>query len=158
VVGTYGRGLFVGDITHLHELTADVLSKPLHLFDIEPRTPHQFRALGNYHLFGDGFIEVPNEPDALMINYLVREKRDGATVMITDISGETIATLKGPAEPGLNRVQWNMRRGSAGGGGRGRGGFGGGPLVAPGDYRVTVELGSDRQMKVGRVRERIRRP
>lgn len=158
VVGTYGRGLFVGDITHLQELTADVLSKPLHLFDIEPRTPHQFRALGNYHLFGDGFIEVPNEPDALMINYLVREKRDGATVMITDISGETIATLKGPAEPGLNRVQWNMRRGSAGGGGRGRGGFGGGPLVAPGDYRVTVELGSDRQMKVGRVRERIRRP
>jgi photosystem II stability/assembly factor-like uncharacterized protein len=156
VVGTYGRGLFVGDITHLQELTAGVLSAPLHLFDIEPRTPYQFRAVGNYHLFGDGFIEVPNEPDALVINYYVREKSGGATVTITDIKGETIATLKGPAEPGLNRVQWNMRRAGAPPTGRGRGGAGGGPLVAPGDYRVTVETATVHQEKIGTVRARVR--
>lgn len=154
VIGTYGRGLFVGDITHLQELTTDVLSRPLHLFDIEPRTPYQFRALGNYHLFGDVFIEVPNEPDAVVINYYVRQKHDGASITITDITGETIATLKGPAEPGLNRVQWNMRRGGAAAGGRGRG-FGGGPLVAAGDYRVMVEVGPEQQSGIGRVRARI---
>ena len=156
VVGTYGRGVFVGDITHLQELTPEVLASPLHLFDIEPRTPYQFRAQGNYHLFGDGFIEVPNEPDALVINYYVREQSDGATVTIEDVSANTIAKLKGPAEPGLNRVQWNMRRAGPSGGRGGRG-FGGGPLVATGDYRVTVAVGSAQQVKVGRVRERIQR-
>ena len=70
VLGTYGRGIFVGDITHLQELSAAVLAKPLHLFDVEPRTAVRFRALGNFHLFGDAYIEVPNEPDALVINLL----------------------------------------------------------------------------------------
>lgn len=40
------------------------------------RAAYQFRALGNLHMFGDGFIEVPNEPDALVINYFVREKSE----------------------------------------------------------------------------------
>ena len=25
------------------------------------------------------------------------------------MKGDPVATLKGPAEPGMNRVQWNMR-------------------------------------------------
>jgi photosystem II stability/assembly factor-like uncharacterized protein len=144
VLGTYGRGLFVGDITHLQQLTPAAVQSPLHVFDIEPRTAYQFRALGNFHLFGDAFLEVPNEPDALVVNYFVREPQEsGATVTITDISGTTIATLKGSAQPGLNRVSWNMRRA-------------GGPLLRAGDYRVTVAVGDAQQMKIGRIRERIR--
>ena len=95
-----------------------------------------------------------NEPEAIVITYVVRDKADRATVTITDISGATVATLKGSAEPGLNRVQWNMRR-AGGGGGRG-GGFGGGPLLAPGEYRVTVSVGSTQHVKIARIRERIR--
>jgi hypothetical protein len=151
VLGTYGRGLFAGDITHLQQLTPAVVESPLHLFDIEPRAAYQFRALGNYHLFGDAFIEVPNEPDALVITYVVREKTDGARVTIADTRGETIATLKGTAEPGLNRAHWNMRQSGATGAGRG-----GGPLVPAGEYRVTVSVGDIERVKIGRVRERIR--
>jgi photosystem II stability/assembly factor-like uncharacterized protein len=153
VLGTYGRGLFIGDIAHLQALTPAVLDAPLHLFDIEPRTPYQFRALGNFHLYGDGFIEVPNEPDALVVTYFVREKSASASVTIADISGSTIATLTGPAEPGLNRVHWNMRRsGAPGGRGGGGGGFGGGPLMPAGDYRIAVSVGGTEQVKVGRIR------
>jgi photosystem II stability/assembly factor-like uncharacterized protein len=155
VLGTYGRGVFVGDITHLQELTPSLVQSPLHLFDIESRTPYQFRALGNFHLFGDGFIEVPNEPDALLINYFVGEKgASGAAITVADIHGETIATLKGPAEPGLNRVLWNMRRSGPGAPGAGRGG--GSPLMPAGEYRVTVAVGATQQVKIGRIRERIR--
>ena len=100
---------------------------------------------------------MPNEPDALVISYFVREKADGATVTIADVKGDPVATLKGPAEPGMNRVQWNMRRGGPaaapggrGGGGGGRGG--GGPLMPSGDYRVTVSVGSEQQVKIGRIR------
>lgn len=155
VVGTYGRGLFVGDITHLQQLTPALVQSPLHLFDIEPRTPYQFRALGNFHLFGDGFIEVPNEPDAIVINYFVREKSaSDARVTVADISGNTVATLEGPGEPGLNRVLWNMRRAGGGGAGGRRGG--GGPLMPAGEYRVTVAVGEAQQVKIARIRERIR--
>ena len=38
VLGTYGRGIFIGDITHLQELSAEVLAKPFHVFAVEPRT------------------------------------------------------------------------------------------------------------------------
>jgi hypothetical protein len=157
VLGTYGRGIFLGDISYLQELTAVTADKPLHLFAIEPRTPYQFRALGNYHLYGDAFIEVPNEPEALVISYLLRDKVDGnAQVTIADAAGQPVATLPGPAERGMNRVLWNMRRPSAGGGrGGGGGADAGGPLPA-GDYRVTVSVGALEQTAVGRIRERKR--
>ncbi|CAN5798594.1 hypothetical protein BH24ACI5_BH24ACI5_15940 [soil metagenome] len=154
VLGTYGRGLFVGDISHLQELTPGLVEKPLHLFAIEPRTPYQFRALGNYHLYGDAFIQVPNEPDALLINYYAREKTEGgAQISIADVAGQPLAMLRGPAERGLNRVWWNMRRGAPGGAGRGEGGA---PLLPAGDYRVTVTVGTNQESATGRIRDRIR--
>jgi hypothetical protein len=57
-------------------------------------------------------------------------------------------------------VQWNLTETVApagaptGRGGRG-GGRGGGPLVAPGDYRVTLEVGTATVTKTAKVRERI---
>ena len=110
VLGTYGRGIFIGDITHLQELSAEVLAKPLHLFAVEPRAAYGFRALGNFDLFGNKYIEVPNEPDALVINYYLRATQDGgAQVTICGHHGRPVAELKGPSEAGINRVQWNMR-------------------------------------------------
>jgi photosystem II stability/assembly factor-like uncharacterized protein len=156
VLGTYGRGIFIGDITHLQESSADVLAKPFHVFAVEPRTAYNFRAQGNFHLFGNAYIEVPNEPDALVINYYLRAKHDaGARVTVADIKGTEIAQLKGPSEAGLNRVQWNMRPGSASVGGRGGRG-GGGQTLPAGDYRITVDVAGQQQTTIGRIRERIR--
>jgi photosystem II stability/assembly factor-like uncharacterized protein len=159
VVGTYGRGIFIGDITHLQELSTEVVGRPFHLFSVEARTAYGFRAQGNYHLFGHKYISVPNEPDALSINYYLREKQDGgAMVTVTDIRGERIAQLKGSSNSGLNRVHWDMRAGSgptpAGRGGRGGRG-GGGPLRPVGEYRITVEVGGQQQSTIARIRERI---
>ena len=156
VLGTYGRGIFIGDITHLQELSSEVLAKPVHVFAVEPRTAYNFRAQGNYHLFGNAYIEVPNEPDALVINYYLRAKYDaGARVTIADIKGTEIAQLKGPSEAGVNRVQWNMRPGSAPAGGRGGRGAGG-PTLPAAEYRITVDVAGQQQTTIGRIRERIR--
>jgi photosystem II stability/assembly factor-like uncharacterized protein len=153
VIGTYGRGIFVGDVTPLQQLTADVLAKPLHVFAIEPRAAYGFRAIGNYHLFGNKYIEVPNEPDALVVNYALPARHDGgAQVTIADANGNRVAQLKGPSDAGMNRVEWNMRAGSTGGG---RGGLGA-PPAPPGEYRITVEAGGQQQTVTGRIRERIR--
>jgi hypothetical protein len=153
VLGTYGRGVFVGDISHLQELSTAVLSKPGHLFAIEPRTPYGFRALGNYHLFGNAYIEVPNEPEAVVVSYYLAAKDEkGARVTITDIRGESVAQLKGPSEAGVNRVLWNMRRGGAAEG-RG-GGRGAGPTLPPGAYRVVVDVAGQQLSGVATIRER----
>jgi len=177
VLGTYGRGLWVGDISPLQDLSVETLAKNVHLFDIEPRARYGFSTQGmNYHLFGDKYLEVPNEPDAMAINYWVRTAAEGAQarVTITDVQGRTVAQLSGPARPGLNRVLWNMTvmlpgdpdrgalvRGGATAapgraGGPGRGGRGGGAPASAADYLVTLEIGGEKMLKIGRVRERIR--
>jgi photosystem II stability/assembly factor-like uncharacterized protein len=177
VLGTYGRGFWTGDISPLQDLTPETLTQSVHLFDIEPKAHYGFSAQGmNYRLFGNKYIEIPNEPDAMMINFWSKDAvASGARITITDIVGKQIAQLPStqfpptPVHPGLNRVQWNMtempagppaggaagrgaRAGGAGGGGRGSGG---GTIVPAGDYLVTLEIGSEKQTKVGKVRERI---
>jgi photosystem II stability/assembly factor-like uncharacterized protein len=171
VLGTYGRAFWTGDITPLQELAAEVLEKPAHLFDVEPRARYGFSTQGmNYHLFGDKYLEVPNEPDALVINYYVKaDSTDQARIRVTDLAGRPLRELQGPARAGLNRALVNL----AGGGGGARGGGGGaggaaaagqrgrgaaGPAAAalvPGEYVVTVEVAGQSLTKPARVRERI---
>jgi len=156
VLGTYGRGFWVGDISPLQDLTADTFDKHLYLFNIEPRARYGFSTQGmNYHLFGDKYIEVPNEPDAMAINFWLKNSAGASRVTIADISGRIVAQLGGETRAGLNRVLWNMLAAGAAAP-TGRGGRGSPSTIAPpGDYVVTVEVGGEKQTKIGRVRERI---
>ena len=107
----------------------------------------------NYELFGDAYIEVPNEPEAFAIDYLL--KADGATadVTVTDAGGKVVRQVTGPAKAGFNRVLVPL----SGSGGRGRGGRGAAP-VAPltvGDYTVTLDVEGQKLTKTATVRTRI---
>ena len=78
----------------------------------------------NYHLFGDAYLEAPNEPEALVINYyLSRDASAEAKITVSDSSGHAIRQLTGPAKRGLNRALVPLA-----GGGRGRGA---GPATPP---------------------------
>src|SRR5262245_18660208 len=162
VIGTYGRAFWTGDITPLQELSSDAIEKPAYLFDIEPKARYGFSTQGmNYHLFGDRYLEAPNEPEALVINYYVKaEAPSPAKIVVKDPYGKTIRELEGPTKAGLNRVLVNLGGsggrgfGSGGGGGRGRGG----PVVAPlaiGEYLVTVDVAGQSMTKPARVRPRL---
>ena len=159
VLGTYGRAIWVGDITPLQDLTRETLDKATHLFDIEPRARYGFSAIGNYFLRGHSYLDAPNEPEAIVINYYVKTANPaGARVTVAEAGGRTVATLTGPANAGLNRLLWSLGSGRGGGGGRGagpEGGRGAGP-AAVGDYVVTLDIGGDKQTKTARIRERIR--
>ena len=154
VIATYGRALWTGDITPLQELTADVLSKRAYLFDIEPRARYGFSTQGmNYHLFGDKYLETPNEPEALVLNYYLRaDAAAEARITVADLSGRTVRQLTGPAKQGLNRALVNL------GGGGGRGAGRGGPAVAPlapGDYVVTIDVAGETLTRPATVRARL---
>ena len=167
VLGTYGRGIWVGDVTPLQQTYSPLsagspppaaLQAPVHVYDIEPRPFYGFRAIGNYDLFGDRYLAVPNEPDALVINYLLREKASApAKITVTDTAGKTLATFDGPAEAGLNRALWNMRPSPPTGldeDAARRFRFTATPLP-PGDYRITIEVAGHTITKVGAIRPRL---
>ena len=158
VLATYGRALWTGDMTPLQELSAAVLDTPVYLFDIEPRARYGFGNQGmNYNLFGDKYLEVPNEPDAWMVNYYLKAAPAAAPrIVVADSAGRTVRDLQGSATRGLNRVTVSL---AGGGGGRGRGAAGGGAAasgpLAVGEYTVTLTVGDQTQTKPARVRDRI---
>jgi hypothetical protein len=153
VLATYGRALWSGDVSFLPELTPAVLGSNAHLFDIEPQARYGFGSQGmNYELYGDKYLSVPNEPEAIVINYYLKaDQAAGAKITITDASGAVVRQLDGPAKRGLNRALWPLN----GGGGRGRGAGPSTPPPGVGTYSVTVEVAGEKLTKPARIRERI---
>jgi len=157
VVATYGRGLFVTDITPLQEMTEKVLAEDLYLFDIEPRLERVTSGWGNYRLYGDRHLFTPNEPDAVVINYYLKEKpKEKVKITVTDPYGQVLRELPGKAEPGINTVLWNMRRQvKKEEAERAEGGWRGGPLVDPGEYLVILEVGQKKIMRKAMIKGRM---
>ena len=109
VVGTYGRGFWIlDDVTPLQQLTADVAASDAHLF--EPRAAYRFHGITSS-------MSMPNDPSAgrnppygASINYWLGSAVDGdVTLRIENTSGETVRTLRGTRDVGVNRVWWNLR-------------------------------------------------
>jgi hypothetical protein len=113
----------------------------------------------NYHLFGDKYIEVPNEPEALVINYFLKTDAPAAAkITVKDPSGKVVREAEGPAKAGLNRAPVSLAGGGGRGGPGGGRGRGGAPAVVPlavGDYTVTVDVAGQSLTKPARVRPRI---
>lgn len=155
VVGTYGRGLWVTDITPLRELH-QALALDAHLFAVEPKARRREGALGNYRLYGDRLAITPNEPNGITFTFYLKdappEPKDKITLTVTDVTGKVVRTLESTARAGLNRVFWDMSEG-------GRGPAPGGGLrlgaslrtVPAGDYTVTLQVGEKKLTQQARV-------
>jgi hypothetical protein len=77
VVGTYGRGIFVTDISPLREMNEEILAKKVHFFRIEPATQRITWQMGNDYLFGNEHIVTPNEPSGMAIRYYAQGRIGG---------------------------------------------------------------------------------
>jgi photosystem II stability/assembly factor-like uncharacterized protein len=156
VVGTYGRGLFVTDITPLQEMTAAMLATDAHLFQVEPRAQRHVRTGGDALLYGDTYLATSNEPNAVVVNYYVKGKSsEKAKVTVTDLDGAELATLEGPTEAGINTVLWDMRRPAVAGARASgtRDPFS--SLVPPGEYVVRLDIGAKRLTERVRITKRM---
>lgn len=158
VVGTYGRGIYVTDITSLQELNEKVLAEDVYLFEVEPKIQWRYRPRGG--LFGHRRFIVPNEPSGLVINYYLKnDVEEKVKITITDPYGNEMTSLKGRTKAGLKKVFWNMRRRQTkeeieerrrrfGRAGSIRGG-----LVPPGEYVVTLEVGEKKLTRKVKIRK-----
>lgn len=110
VVGTYGRGIFIADISYLQEINQTIFEKPVHLFTVEPKYHRVTRTFGgNYQLYGNRHIKAPNETNGLVIHFYVNNKvADSATVLIVGENGAKMFERKVPVINGLNTAVWNF--------------------------------------------------
>lgn len=110
VVGTYGRGIFITDISHLQEINATVLEKRVHLFKVEPKYHRVTRTFGgNYQLYGNRHIKAPNETNGLSIHFYAKENLvDSAIVTVTGDNGLKLYERKMPVVKGINSAVWNF--------------------------------------------------
>jgi photosystem II stability/assembly factor-like uncharacterized protein len=168
VLATHGRGVYVlDDATPLVELPA-ARGGDLHLFPVRPAT--QWRLENHKGDTGHKVFLAPNPPDGALLTYWlgstagekVAEKtakpggsgtdtsgrpaaKPEATITVTDASGAPVRELKGPAEAGLNRTNWDLRLEAPvkpeEGAERSFMGPPRGPWVMPGTYTVKVAFG-----------------
>jgi photosystem II stability/assembly factor-like uncharacterized protein len=166
VLGTHGRGVYVlDDATPLVDLPA-ARGKDLHLFPVRAAT--QWRLFDHKADTGHKAFLAPNPPDGALLTYWLAAKPDEkaaagpdekasgspderkpaekreANITVTDASGAVVRELKGPAEHGINRTSWDLRREPPvkpeEGAERSFMGPPRGPWALPGTYTVKVAL------------------
>lgn len=152
IVGTFGRGIWVTDITPLREMNESLLSEDAHFFGVRPRAWRREGALGNYRLHGDRLVVTQNEPNGMIFAYYLKEQvKDKVTLTVADASGKIIRTLDGTRKAGINRVVWDMSdvNRTPGAGFRQLGGEV--HVVPAGEYLVTLRIGERQLMQKARI-------
>lgn len=108
VIATYGRGFWIlDDITPLQQLTPEVMARDAHLF--APRPAYRFRQRSAPMTMPNDMTAGQNPPYGASINYWLKAAPRGpVTISIQDASGRTVRTLEGRAQPGINRIYWDL--------------------------------------------------
>jgi photosystem II stability/assembly factor-like uncharacterized protein len=109
VIGTYGRGYWIlDDISPLQQLSADVAASAVHLF--EPRDAYRFRPVTEPMIMLEDQTDGENPEYGASLNYWLGSQPDGnVSLRIIDAAGDTVRTLSGSKNGGINRVWWNLQ-------------------------------------------------
>ena len=109
VLGTHGRGFWIlDDITPLQQLTPEVFNSEAYLFP--PRQTYRFQNI-TAPVVQQGDPSVgENPPYGASINYYLKTAGTAQVkIAILDEKGQTIRTLDGTKDRGINRIWWNLR-------------------------------------------------
>jgi hypothetical protein len=101
VVGTHGRSVFVADVSHLQQLTSDVLAKDLFVFN--PENKSYRNGWGNKRWSEwSGFSEPGTE-------FVVYAKSSGkAAVKIMSPEGKVLKEMEQEVTQGLNYITYDL--------------------------------------------------
>ncbi len=108
VIATYGRGIYIlDDITPIREFTEQVQNSEAHLFS--NRKAYRFQSTNGIKT-DNSYVSGKNPPDGADINYYLKEKSKGLVeIMVLNARNETVQTMKGTNEAGVNRIWWDLR-------------------------------------------------
>jgi hypothetical protein len=111
VVGTFGRGAYIlDDYSALREVSRRSLQEDAWLFPLRPA--YLFDELGQVSAAW-GNETTPNPPFGAILTYFLRDPLPENTTLvltITDGDGNRVRQLDLPADTGIQRVAWDLRR------------------------------------------------
>lgn len=134
-IGTYGRGIYIADIYPFKEMKPEVLEKDAHLFDMQSVIRWQMLERRGPS-YGE-FAKVANPPTGANIYYFINKKVKSVKLLVKDMEGNELTSIKGRNSAGLHKAFWNLRKQQpqAESGQRRRGRA---STVDPGIYKVTI--------------------
>jgi len=108
VVGTYGRGFWIlDDLTPIQQMNQTVRDSSAHLFP--PHLTYRFRPVTVPVTMSDDPSAGQNPLYGAAISYYLKSAPTGdVRIRIQDSTGQTVRTLNGTKNAGLNRVTWNL--------------------------------------------------
>ena len=124
IAATHGRSFWIVDINPLEQMAgaagARVMAGAAYLF--APRVAYDYGEGPNrgesFYGIGHKTFQSPSPPHGAEISYRVGAGAapaagggggPQASILIADATGDTVATMNGPATPGLHKVYWNFR-------------------------------------------------
>jgi hypothetical protein len=108
VIGTHGQSIWILDDTGpLAEWTSTVASAAAYIFNIQRATIFNYRKDTSYR--GQADFHGTNPVDGALITYALGPGRSAATLRITNASGRLVQELIVPSDPGIHRVNWDLR-------------------------------------------------
>ena len=109
VVSTYGRGFWIlDDLSPIQQLTPEVMASDAHLF--RPRAGYRFRNIPGQASTSNDPTVGENPPYGASINYWLKAAPAGdVTITIQQPTGQTVRTLRGTKNAGVNRISWDLR-------------------------------------------------
>jgi photosystem II stability/assembly factor-like uncharacterized protein len=108
VIATYGRGFWIlDDLTPIQQMNQTVRDASAYLFP--PRPTYRFRASVSPVTMSDDPSPGQNPPYGAAISYYLKSAPSGEVkIRIEDAKGQTVRTINGSKNAGLNRVNWNL--------------------------------------------------
>jgi len=117
VAGTHGRSLWIADVSHVRQMSAETLAADAHLY--RPNTVIRWRRQPRRGSAGTRVFAADGAPNGAQIYYSLGKDAQSVELTVSNILGETLYRTEGEMAAGLHSVTWNLARQ---GGGRGRGG------------------------------------
>ena len=110
IAATHGRAIWIVNIGPLEQMTDSVLASGAHLF--APATAFQFGESPQEDIEpGQAVFHGQSAPYGADIAYSLPsgDEKDTVKLVVTDVKGDTVTTLRGPARAGLHHVTWDFR-------------------------------------------------
>jgi hypothetical protein len=110
IAATHGRSLWIVDIAALEQMTSKTIAQGTYLF--APKTAYQWGEAPQNNLPGNGFgqseMTFANPAYGADFVYRLANAESGnVRLVVSDVSGDTIANLTGPGAAGVHHVTWN---------------------------------------------------
>ena len=135
VLGTYGRGVYITDVSPIKQLSNKILNSEIYLFDIESQPKKNYsdqKNWGNFKLMGNSHIYTPNEPNGLIIYYYLKNNLNSESkIIVSNNKNSNIIEIPGPSSKGIHRVIWDTKD------------------TKPGQYYITLRIGKNKITKKG---------